>query len=315
MSRLYRASLALLLVVGCKPNSSNTDGGEEDAGPGYVDSGPVDVVLDAGPPVDSGPVIASGFGPFTNAYTVNGGSLFLAAQIDGHVALLVGGEPNAYLGIADAGHLDGGRALPDAGPLPDGGIRTTNVYAVEYFRTEIEYPDLETCGPITLDGVYNEDTLAYTAQNNLCTAGSPSVVNFPGTQLIGAEFFRQDLAQSGVFDLTETPATGDTCAYPSAPPFHVKVGFSVGVDGGPAMAMVVGDGILDEIDLPVPATGGKLTAHSVDSSGNAAGTLSLGPPTGTTWTGTRTFTYTPFYADGGSGTTCAASLTLSGAKR
>ena len=317
MSRLSCASFAALMMVACKPggSSSSSSSGGSSGGDGYVDSGPVDVVLDAGPPLDAGPIVAAGFGPFTGAYTVNGGGLLLAAQIDGHVALLVSGEPNAYLGIADAGILDGGRPLPDAGPLPDGGVRTTQVYAAQYFRTETEYAATETCGPITLDGVYNTGLGSYAAQNDLCTAGSPSTAEILGVRLIGSEFFRQDLAQSGVFDLTETPSSSDGCSYARTPPFPVKVGFSVPLDGGAGIVMVVGDGILDEIDQPAATVGGKLSAHSIDMNAFNNGSLTLGPPSGNTWTGTRTFAYTPNYGDGGFGTTCAASLTLSGTQR
>jgi hypothetical protein len=309
------ALFALSTLVGC--GSSNQ--GPSDAGPvvdsgAYVDSGPVDMVLDAGP-IDAGRYDAPGFGPFTGAYTINSGGLLLAAQIDGYVAILLNGEPNAYLGTADAGHVDGGRPLPDAGLLPDGGHPGTILDAAQYFNTELEYAALETCGAITLDGTFNATKESYVAVNNLCTAGSPSTVDFPGTQLLGSEFFAQDLSQSGVFDVTETPTASDGCVYPRTPPFHAKIGFSVGLDGGPALAMVVGDGIFNEIDLPAAPSAGKLTAHSIDVNGNANGTLTLGPPSGTTWTGTRTFAYTPIYGDGGVGSLCAASLALSGTER
>lgn len=339
MSRHALALLSVLPVLGCSHGGGGSSGGSGSSG--YVDSGPTYPDIDAGPPLDAGPIFAPGFGPFTGAYTVNGGGLLLALQIDGRLGLLLNDEPNAYLGFVDAGgpvdageldaghldagHLDAGHldaGHEDAGELDaghldagheDAGHLDAGVeIASELFQTEIVYADLEACGPVTLAGVYDVAAFDYTAVNDYCAAGSPVSIAFPGARFVGEEFFRQDLARSGVFDVTETAGVTNACQFPSAGPYHALVGFSVGLDGGPAMAMVVGDGTLDEIDIPQPPSGAALSAQSVDSQGKPMGLITLQPGSGASWTGTRTFTY--LGSDGGAAP-CVASMSLAATRR
>jgi hypothetical protein len=319
MRRLPFALLLALLASACHPQDNSGSGSSSGSGSGSgssggssgssgdVDSGPPP---DAGPPMatDAGAALAPGFGAFTGTYSVNGGGLLMAVQVDRHLALLLNGEPQAYLGLADAGHVDGGFATTDAG-------RQLQALEVETFHTELVYPDLEDCGPVTLEGTYQVAAATYQAENDFCSVGMPVTVTFPGAQLVGPDFFRQDLGRSGVFDLRETPAPDNACTTTAGGPYPLVVGLSAGVDGGPALGLAAGDGLLDAIYVPDPGDGGLLTAHALDPLGRPVGTLVLQPLPDGGWNGIRRFSSLDGDVDGGQGTPCSASLSLSGSRR
>ena len=250
-----------------------------DGGPdsGYVT--PVDTV-DAGP-ITHSPDVATSFGAFTGAYDVNGAGELFAIQVDGHLALQVNDPSQTYLGIVDAGGK---------------------------FSTEIVYPELETCGALTIDGTYKEDA-GYNATEVFCTAGT-----FASGPLVGQRFnapiYKQNLAWSGVYDLFEKPSASNGCTFLPSGNTKVSVGVARDRDGGSAMAALFDTIASEMVTGGVDDTSGILHAHALDSSGNDTDSFSL-----------------YFLSDGGvQGTRelllvdsndnpCTAELNLSGTKR
>jgi len=238
------AALAAALA-GCHGSADiDTDAGSViDGGPdsGYVT--PVDVE-DAGP-VTHDPDIATSFGPFTGAYDINGVGELFAIQVDGHLAIQLNDPSQTYLGSIDGGA----------------------------FQTEIVYPELETCGALTVDGTYKEDA-GYKATQVFCAAGTFASGPLAGQRFATPNIYRQNIAWSGVYDLTEKPSAGNDCTF-IAPTAKLSVGVARDRDGGSATVALFDTQNPELVYGGVDDTSGILRAHAVDSAGNDTDSFSL----------------------------------------
>ena len=200
-----------LVLAGCH-GGGDSDGGT--SGTTGVDSGtyvvPVDD-LDAGNGLRQ-PAIADTLGPFSGEFDVNGAGELFALQVDGHLALVINDPSQSYLGTADAGH----------------------------FKTEIAYPDLETCAPETFDGSYADG--GYSGTQAFCANGELASGPLVGVRFIGAQLYRQDLAWSGAYDATEIADPSNTCARVTGS-HKLVFGVARDLDGGAVTAALFGDGL------------------------------------------------------------------------
>lgn len=302
---------AALFMPACGSSDEETDAGSTTGGGGTT-GGDVEPE-DSGPPPDPIPPLAPAFGPFTGTFDVNGAGNLFVLEVDGQLALQLTAHPDHYLGryvapAADAGRPDAGRV--DAGRPVDGGVDAGPPIGGLSFTSRLLYPELETCGALTLNGRFDADAGRWTATQGVCTGTSLGSGTVTGARKLAPNFYKQDLAWSGVFDGTETAATGNGCTR-AAGTRSVKVAVSLPRGGGQATVWVLGDGLKDELYFGALGDGGSsLALRARDPIDRPSSTMSL---TVDPDAGTLTATREADVRNGASA--CVAKLTLTGTRR
>ena len=239
MARSLALGIALFALAGCTGSVNPTgDGGIGDAGPTPVE------------PLDSGssknPPIATTFGPFTGAFDINGAGELFAIQVDDHLGIELNDLQHLYIGAIDGGAFDAG----------------------------LIYPDLASCGVGALGGRFDPDS-GYAATEQFCAGGQQVSAQIFGNRFTGSNTYRQELAWSGAYDLTEKPSSSNGCSGITGP-HPLTVGVARDLDGGAVTALLAGDGLLDELAFgAVDVNTGILSARAKDSAGNDTSQLTL----------------------------------------